>query len=365
MSASIWNPNPSVAAAALTQVKYDVFVAAAGQTAFTLVNCVAVPGANNVFVIVDSFFYPFDEFTVNSSTLITLDEALDGGETVLFVALNAVVLSAPLSSEQYTALFAEVQARADAAARAVAIAPSVANSRLEVIAHRGFADQFPQNTLLAMSAALRRGASSLECDVQVSSDGTCILYHDTNLNSLTSGAGVPSTQTLAYIQGLSFTALAGTEFSATRIPTFLDFLKLARSRSIYVYPEIKAYRTQADILLMLADIETASMSDLCMLQSFTYSDLVYVRSVNSAVTIGFLGGSFITDYETYVDSLADLGNAALVWERTDLIARPAIVTYALAAGVDVVAYTINTTEEALAVAAVGVRRIMSDCTLEV
>ncbi|MEO7544807.1 MAG: glycerophosphodiester phosphodiesterase, partial [Terrimesophilobacter sp.] len=50
-----------------------------------------------------------------------------------------------------------------------------------VFAHRGFAREAPENTLLAFAKALATGASYLETDVHESSDGIAIVSHDPTL----------------------------------------------------------------------------------------------------------------------------------------------------------------------------------------
>lgn len=47
-----------------------------------------------------------------------------------------------------------------------------------IIAHRGYSQKFPENTLQAFEAALRAGAEVLETDLQISHDGVVILRHD-------------------------------------------------------------------------------------------------------------------------------------------------------------------------------------------
>jgi len=50
-----------------------------------------------------------------------------------------------------------------------------------LIAHRGYARRYPENTLLAVDAALRAGACFIEVDVQLSADGIPVLIHDAEL----------------------------------------------------------------------------------------------------------------------------------------------------------------------------------------
>ena len=47
-----------------------------------------------------------------------------------------------------------------------------------VLAHRGYHADLPENTLAAFDAALGQGADGVETDVQVTRDGTPILFHD-------------------------------------------------------------------------------------------------------------------------------------------------------------------------------------------
>ena len=54
-----------------------------------------------------------------------------------------------------------------------------------VLAHRGFAIDAPENTLLAFLAALTLGITHIETDVQASRDGIAVISHDPDLWRLT------------------------------------------------------------------------------------------------------------------------------------------------------------------------------------
>lgn len=51
----------------------------------------------------------------------------------------------------------------------------------ELVAHRGYAARYPENTLVALDAALAAGVRWLECDVQLSADHVPVLLHDADL----------------------------------------------------------------------------------------------------------------------------------------------------------------------------------------
>lgn len=50
-----------------------------------------------------------------------------------------------------------------------------------LVAHRGYWARYPENTLVAIQAALQAGACVVEFDVQICADRTPVLLHDSNL----------------------------------------------------------------------------------------------------------------------------------------------------------------------------------------
>ncbi len=58
-----------------------------------------------------------------------------------------------------------------------------------VFAHRGASKVAPENTLPAFEAAVRMGADGVELDVQHSSDGALVIFHNPRLNATTNGEG--------------------------------------------------------------------------------------------------------------------------------------------------------------------------------
>lgn len=54
--------------------------------------------------------------------------------------------------------------------------------KIENIAHRGASAVCPENTMVAFERSLELGASGIETDVQLSSDGTLVLIHDETLS---------------------------------------------------------------------------------------------------------------------------------------------------------------------------------------
>ena len=61
----------------------------------------------------------------------------------------------------------------------------VNDERPQLIAHRGYSECYPENTLVGLEAALSAGADCIEFDVQFSKDGVPVVIHDNELKRTT------------------------------------------------------------------------------------------------------------------------------------------------------------------------------------
>ena len=103
---------------------------------------------------------------------------------------------------------------------------------VRVIAHRGFSDVAPENTVPAMTAAAAAGADMVEFDVQRTIDGRLIVVHDTTFLRTTDVATVfPGREadpvgsfTLAEVRRLDAGSWKGPQFAGTRVPTLDELL---------------------------------------------------------------------------------------------------------------------------------------------
>lgn len=60
---------------------------------------------------------------------------------------------------------------------------------IQFVAHRGYTAHYPENTEVALSAAVKAGARYVEIDVQLNADGEVVLFHDRSLERLCGRAG--------------------------------------------------------------------------------------------------------------------------------------------------------------------------------
>ena len=75
-----------------------------------------------------------------------------------------------------------------------------ASAGFDPIGHRGYTARWTENTLPAIRAAIRHGASAVELDVRLSRSGKMVLMHDRSVARTTNGSG--------YVDRLSSTRIA-------------------------------------------------------------------------------------------------------------------------------------------------------------
>lgn len=97
-----------------------------------------------------------------------------------------------------------------------------------LIAHRGHAARYPENTLLALEAALRAGARYVEFDVQLSRDGIPVLLHDADLERTTGRRGQVMDLDRAELSrlGAGEPHRFGTRYADEPIPALADVMEL-------------------------------------------------------------------------------------------------------------------------------------------
>ncbi len=106
------------------------------------------------------------------------------------------------------------------------------------IAHRGFTQEFPGNTVEAFEAAIGLGADALECDVQETADGRFVVFHDEEIDDKRLGE-------------LSASQVKGIRLGGGyRVPMLEDVLALCRHR-IGMVLEVKRLRSLDGLVRIL------------------------------------------------------------------------------------------------------------------
>lgn len=157
--------------------------------------------------------------------------------------------------------------------------------KIQLVAHRGYSAQAPENTIPAISKAREYGFDSVEIDVQQTSDGVWVLSHDDEVDSMTDKHGKISSYT--YYDLVTCTVDNGAhheEYENLKIPTFEQALKACLENNIRPMIEIKGY-TEDGIKILLELVEKYGFTQSCSIISFDREPLELVRKQNPDIKL--------------------------------------------------------------------------------
>jgi len=117
------------------------------------------------------------------------------------------------------------------------------NCEFHVVGHRGYSDIYPENTILSIEEAFKRGVKYCEIDVNVTSDDVYVLFHDQPTMYRTSnGQGYVVSSTYEELLELDFGSWKGSQFKNTKVATLEEALLLAEKYDAYLYLDTKKFR---------------------------------------------------------------------------------------------------------------------------
>ncbi|OQY32066.1 MAG: hypothetical protein B6241_12315 [Spirochaetaceae bacterium 4572_59] len=228
---------------------------------------------------------------------------------------------------------------------------------MELFAHRGASAYAPENTLPAFRKALELGARGIELDVQLTSDGVPVVFHDFFLDKKTNSSGLVRKLSWKEISALDAGSWFSNEYKGTRIPTLEEVLEIV-PRDVCLNIEIKALSLfKEPIARKVCDIMAADAERDYMISSFNHQSLKEVQELDNNVRIGILTSSHMLNVVDYVES-SGLKPYSLNPEASYLTNE--YVADAHRKGWKVLSYVVNSPEMAEIVAQTGIDGIFSD-----
>lgn len=172
-------------------------------------------------------------------------------------------------------------------------------------AHRGASAVCPENTMAAFRKSLELGATGIETDVQMSSDGGLVLIHDENLKRTAGAEGYVKDHTLSQLLELDAGSWFGPEFQNERLPTLEELLDLLQERDTLLNIELKNGMFLYPGLeeKVIAAVRDYGMSERVVLSSFNHYSLAYCKSLAPEIRTGILYGEGLYRPWDYAASL--------------------------------------------------------------
>jgi len=157
-------------------------------------------------------------------------------------------------------------------------------------AHRGASGYFPENTMISFEKAIELGATGIETDVQMTSDGVLVLIHDEYVNRTTNGLGLVKDFTYADLNNLDAGSWFSENYKSEKIPTAKELIILAKENNILLNLELKNgeiiyHGIEEKLIEMLYKYK---YEDKVILSSFNHYSMVHCKEISSRIKTGLL-----------------------------------------------------------------------------
>ncbi|GAP35316.1 glycerophosphodiester phosphodiesterase [Piscinibacter sakaiensis] len=227
------------------------------------------------------------------------------------------------------------------------------------IAHRGGGTLAPENTLAAFRVGAAHGYRAYECDVKLSRDGLPFLLHDATLERTTSGQGRAADQDWAALSRLDAGRWMAPAWAGEPPPSLDAIVAHCLALGHRLNVEIKP--TPGDEV-RTGEVVAAALERLWrpgevppLLSSFQTQALEGARAAAPALPRALL---IDTAWDGWLDAARGLGCVAVVANHR-LLDAPRVAALR-EAGLGVLAYTVNETDDAQRLLALGVDGLITD-----
>lgn len=160
----------------------------------------------------------------------------------------------------------------------------VSDGRPLVVAHRGGADLWPENSLAAFESALAFGFRDFEIDVHGTREGKLVVVHDATVDRTTDGRGRIRDFSLEELRRFK---LVGTD--GEPVPLLADVLSLFKKSGARAIVEVKfaGDLPEHDDLCraLVSEITRAGMADEVTISAFHWESLATLRAVSPTIGI--------------------------------------------------------------------------------
>ncbi|MGA2298023.1 MAG: glycerophosphodiester phosphodiesterase family protein [FCB group bacterium] len=153
-----------------------------------------------------------------------------------------------------------------------------------VVAHRGSSGTAPENTLAAFREAIALNVKMIETDIQFTSDGQIVVYHDIAHILGESHPKSDEPMTFEELRSLDAGSWFSDKFAGEKIPVLKEVLELTKDKT-YIIIEIKPQNIvnyEQNLENLLNEIIDTGTIDQTLFASFSYSFLKYIKSKNPA-----------------------------------------------------------------------------------
>lgn len=178
-----------------------------------------------------------------------------------------------------------------------------------VIAHRGFSNNYPENTMIAFEKAIEIGAKCIETDVTILKDGTLVLFHDYETKEHSNYDGIINDLDYNAIKEIDAGSWKDVKFSSARIPTLKELIDLAKRNNTIVNLELKGEAGKNEkywdsiVENTVKTVADNKAEDLIFYSSFEFDMLRTLKKISKSAKFGILLWEETDNWKDIADEL--------------------------------------------------------------
>lgn len=228
-----------------------------------------------------------------------------------------------------------------------------------MIGHRGSPRTAPENTLASFRQAARDGATWVEFDVSLTSDGRAVIFHDDDLDRTSDGSGPLAATPFDALRNLDAGSWFSSAFAGEPVPTLEEALELFTELGLSFNMEIKPDRGRevetAEVALTIARECWPAEAPAPLISSFSRASVAAAKEVQPGWPRDLLFDRVTDDWKELGAQLDVISFGA---NHQHLTAE--MVSAIHEAGYGVMAYTVNDLDRAHTLKSWGVDGIFTD-----
>ncbi|HTH77025.1 MAG TPA: glycerophosphodiester phosphodiesterase [Trinickia sp.] len=228
-----------------------------------------------------------------------------------------------------------------------------------IVAHRGGGSLAPENTLAAVDTGARMGLTMIEFDAKLSADDVVFLLHDDTVDRTSNGRGAAAGKPYAELAALDAGSWYDKRFAGEHMPTLAQVRERCDALGLAANIEIKPCPGRDAATGRLVAQEAARLWQGAgvapLLSSFSFDALTAAHAAQPELPRGLLFGAVPADWRAQTEALACVSLHA---DHRKLDAP--LVSQIKAAGLRILAYTVNDPARARLLSQWGVDAICTD-----
>lgn len=241
---------------------------------------------------------------------------------------------------------------------------ALTSSAVEIIAHRGFSDKAPENTLAAFKLAWENGTDACENDIYLTADNEIVVLHDKDTKRTTGVSMIVAKSQSKDLLGLDAGSWKGKQWANEKLPTLQQCLDTMPKGKQRFFIEIKCGPEIVPALQKVLEPMRDRAAQLSVI-TFNREAAVLTKQTIPWLPVYFLAGGKTKDKKPRTDlpEIIDFAKANKL-DGLDLGAdwpwSEALVKQVRDAGLKVYVWTINKPEQVKIYAKLGVDGITTD-----